>query len=225
MTSGGSSQLTQLPVFAVEARIHLTVPEGAVNGAFSFADAPRLSRALRAGDEAAFEFLHGHWNHRLFRYALALAAGDGQFAAEITQATYLRAFRHLRELPDETALWNWLARAARSAASDSRRVRGRYHGALARFAAWLPFGRHAEPELPEAGDEHSLLVALEAAIARLDEPDRVLLEGRYFRQDSLPALAARAGISTRAVEGRLARLRTRLRDLIQTELKRTEPMT
>jgi DNA-directed RNA polymerase specialized sigma24 family protein len=104
-------------------------------------DIPRFTRALRDGNEDAFRLLHAHWNRRLFRFCFALSAGDEAMAAEITQATYLRAFSGIRELPDEAALWNWLARAARHAAVDHQRRGWRYFGALARFSDWLGVDR------------------------------------------------------------------------------------
>lgn len=179
--------------------------------AYSFADTPALTAALRAGGEEAFRWLHAQWNPRLYRYCLALAAGDDALATEITQATYLRIARHMRVLAEEAALWAWLARAARDAATDLRRTGGRYLGALARFAAWF------RPSLPD-GEDDGLLAALDAALAKLEPEERALVEARYFRRDSLEATGVQLGCSTRAVEGRLARLREKLRRLIAEEL-------
>lgn len=61
--------------------------------------------------------------------------------------------------------------------------------------------------------------ALDAALAKLEEPERRLVEGRYFEQGPLAKLAERENTSVRAIEGRLARLRVRLRKMIQAELK------
>lgn len=180
-------------------------------------DVPRLTRALRTGDEAAFRVLHGGWNARLYRYSFALARGDGAFADEITQATYLRVLRHMRELPDEEALWSWLALAARHAASDLRRAGGRYVGALARFAAGL-VGNNAEASATHEADT-PLLAALDEAMRKLDDSERALLKARYFERVSLAGIAGRMGGSVRAVEGRLARARSRLRKLMERQLK------
>ncbi|MEQ1852095.1 MAG: hypothetical protein ABMA01_10950, partial [Chthoniobacteraceae bacterium] len=70
---------------------------------------PRLTAALKRGDEAAFAWLHGEWSGRINRYCFALAAGDETFAGEIAQATWLRLARHVRVMNDERALWNWIA--------------------------------------------------------------------------------------------------------------------
>ena len=205
----------------MEARIEFSLAKRPVTGCFSFADVPQLTRALRDGNEEAFRWLHGEWNSRLFRYSFALAAGDEVLAGEITQAAYVRLFRHIRELPDENALWNWLARAARSAGSDLRKTRVRYQGALSRFADWC--ASFVSPTEPDALDhEKQLSAALDTALAQLDEADRELLDGRYFQQRPLAELARQQQTTTRAIEGRLARLRTRLRAAIQTELKRME---
>ncbi|MGB0582803.1 MAG: RNA polymerase sigma factor [Limisphaerales bacterium] len=205
----------------VEARLQLSLAKRPVTGCFSFADVPQLTRALRDGNEEAFRWVHGEWNSRLFRYSFALAAGDEVVAGEITQAAYLRLFRHIRELPNENALWNWLARAARSAASDLRKTRGRYQGALSRFADW--WASFIAPSEPDVLDHEKVLTAaLDTALAKLDEADRELLNGRYFQQRPLAEMAKEQQTTARAIEGRLARLRTRLRAAIQTELKRTE---
>jgi RNA polymerase sigma factor (sigma-70 family) len=181
--------------------------------AFAFGDVPRLTAALRRGDEAAFAWLHGAWSGRINRYCFALAAGDEPFAREIAQAAWLRLARHVRVVRDEQALWNWIACAARHAATDLRRKGGRYFRTLLRFAEWWQ----------RPGDDTDadcrLLAALEAALDKLATDERALIEGRYFAGESLEAISARQALSIRAVEGRLARLRTRLRELIAEELK------
>lgn len=186
------------------------------SGRVRFADTPTLTAALRSGDEAAFRWLHEHWHARLARYCFALARGDAALAAELTQATYLRVVRHIRGLPDEAALWSWLACAARSAATDLGRTGGRYRGALARFSEWL------QPETPadnSAETETQLLTALDTALAQLTAEERELITDRYFQRISLEQTAARLNTTARAIEGRLARTRQRLRDLIATELR------
>jgi RNA polymerase sigma factor (sigma-70 family) len=116
---------------------------------------------------------------------------------------------------DEAALWSWIACAARHAATDLRRVGGRYFRALSRFAEWwqpATGGRDAEP---------GLSAVLEAALGKLPSEERALIEGRYFAGESLEVIAARHALSVRAVEGRLARLRIRLREHMAEALQIT----
>lgn len=177
---------------------------------FGFADTPALTAALRAGNEGAFRWLHAQWNERLHRYCFAVAGGDDALAQEIAQCAYVRVVRHVRVLPDEAALWAWLARAARDAATDLRRKGGRYLGALIRFAAWFRPAR-------ETSDD-GLMAALETALAELDAEERALVEARYFRREPLEATGTRLGCTARAIEGRLARVREKLRRLIAAQL-------
>jgi RNA polymerase sigma-70 factor, ECF subfamily len=183
---------------------------------FTFAAVPRLARALREGDADAFRFLHEEWNERILRYCFALSAGDGALAIEIAQATYLRIFKQLQPLPDEAALWNWITRAMRSAAIDLQRVGGRYSRALGRFADWLRFGHGAQPD---AAGESRMLAALDDALGKLDPEDRHLIDSRYFKREPLETIAATCGTTVRAIEGRLARIRARLRSNITSALR------
>lgn len=214
-----SSPSTALPAFP-GCLVHAEAQPASVpcpdSVAARFAATPTLTAALRAGDETAFRWLHAHWHARLMRYSFALARGDAALAAEIAQATYLRVVRHIRVLPDDDALWSWLACAARSAATDLSRTGGRYRGALARFSEWL------QPENPadtSAETETQLLAALDAALAQLSAEERALIADRYFDRVPLEQTAARLNTTARAIEGRLARTRQHLRDLIATELR------
>ncbi len=190
----------------------------ASNGAYSFHDVPRLTRHLKRGDEAAFAWLHGQWSSRINRYCFVLAAGDEALASEIAQGVWLRTVRSLRKLPDEAALWNWLACAARHAAIDLRRKEGRYVNALHRFAERCTESFTLMCRSPDDADGE-LLNALATALDQLDSLERDLVEGRYFEGESLDALANRHELSIRAVEGRLARIRARLRTLTAQALE------
>ncbi len=185
---------------------------------FTWAEVPRLTSALQRGDERAFAWLHRAWASRIHRYCFALAAGRETLAGEISQSVWLRLVRHIRVLPDEAALWNWLACAARHAASDQRRTGGRYRGMLDRFTCWWQL-RSAGTEI--TSDTDHLLSALESALARLSPIERAFIEARYFSGEPLQAVALRHALTIRAVEGRLARIRERLRQFIAEEMQKS----
>ena len=182
--------------------------------AWTFADVPRLTAALKRGDERAFEWIHRAWALRINRYCFALAAGDQTLAHEISQSVWLRMIRHLRVLPDEAALWSWIACSARHAASDLHRKGGRYLRALVRFATWWCSDASADTSAAD-----SLMSALEVAMGRLSAIEWEMIEARYFSREPLEVVASRHALTTRAVEGRLARIRDRLRLLIAEELQ------
>ncbi len=186
---------------------------------FGFANVSRLSAALRQGNAGAFRFLHAEWNPRLQRYCFALAAGDDAFALEIAQATYLRIFKGVPQLADEAALWKWIACAMRSAAIDLRRVGGRYRRVLARFANWLRFGMARDEGTME---DSRLLAALDGALAGLAADEREIIDRRYYAHESLETIAAHFTTTARGIEGRLARIRTKLRNAMTSTLRKDE---
>ena len=183
----------------------------------AWSDVPAFCRRLRRGDEDAFAALDAAWGARLFRYAFVLARGDEHLAREVVQATWLRVLRHLRPLPDEAALWNWLAKAARHSGADLHRRSSRYRRVLDRFTAVFT---RLPTETPDPEDR--LQRALAAALGDLEDADRELLRLRYETPATLEEIGTALGIGSRAVEGRLARLRQRLRDAITLHLSQPE---
>jgi RNA polymerase sigma factor (sigma-70 family) len=207
--SDATAIFPQRSVQLVSVEIPATESTHAAEPCFSFADTPRLTAALGRGDEEAFRFLHTQWNARLMRYCFALTAGEEALAHELAQGVYLRILRHIGSLPDEGALWGWITCAARSAVRDLSRVGGRYRRALARFGDWL------YDRMPRQVEEDPLMDALEVVLAELAPDDRALIEARYFERVTLEQIGERLSASTRAIEGRLARLRTHLRERIK----------
>jgi RNA polymerase sigma factor (sigma-70 family) len=194
----------------------LSLHDGADGASLSVSEwtIPQLSAAVRRGDENAVRALHARYFERLTRYALVITRGDEAAAADAVQTAFLKSLRHLRALPDEPALWAWLARAARTAAADAGRRSRRYSALLGRVAAL--FSREHEPA-PE-DTEAIWLAALEKALTELDEGCRALIEARYFRRRPLADVAAEQSSTDRAIEGRLARIREKLRRSILQQL-------
>ena len=84
-----------------------------------------------------------------------------------------------------------------------------------------PESEELSPHLPDGGEtpEEALLrkerqQALAQAVGRLSERDQILFFRKYYYYQSTAQIAAETGLSERAVEGRLYRLRQRLRTLL-----------
>lgn len=167
-----------------------------------------LTAGLAAGEEAAYREFFAAYAGRLRRYLLVVCRGDEQAAADALQETMLRVARHARGFADEDAFWRWLAALARSAAVDGARRRGRYAALLARYVAWF---RPEPVAVAPADDEGRLNALLDLGLAALPAADRELLRQRYDNRCSVRDLAEAAGISEKAVESRLGRLRAHLR--------------
>ena len=214
-----SAVLTIIPAVELEAvnpPLSPLVYTGAGSAAFAPGSQtiPELTDAVRRGDESAVRELHSRYCERLTRYALVITCGDETAAADAVQTAFLKSLRYLRRLPDEAALWAWLARAARTAAVDAGRRRRRYTALLARVAALFS----SEDSTPPEDTEAVWHAALETALTELDPASRDLVEARYFQRRPLAVVAAEQTTSDRAIEGRLARIREKLRRSILLQL-------
>jgi RNA polymerase sigma-70 factor (ECF subfamily) len=151
-----------------------------------------LTRRLAAGEEEAFREFHRLYFDRLYHFLLAVTYGQEQEAQEALQETLLRVVRHRRVFADEEIFWCWLKAIARNAARDGRRKHCRYFALLQNFA----LGRVREPE------------------------ERRLIENKYVAGETVRELSTGAGLSEKALESRLLRLRRHLRARIMEKLRK-----
>ena len=103
----------------------------------------------------------------------------------------------------------WLAAIARNAALNRLREAGRH-------PQWEPLDDHPHLSDPAQGPEEAaitaeLVQALRRAVDGLSPWDRNLFLRKYYYYQATPQIAAELGLSERAVEGRLYRIRKRLR--------------
>ncbi|MBE2212994.1 MAG: sigma-70 family RNA polymerase sigma factor [Opitutaceae bacterium] len=170
-----------------------------------------LSRRMARGDDAAWQVFHREHGPMLFRHLLGCTRGDHALASEALQGAYLRVARHVRVCESEMQWGAWLRLVARSELSDLRRRESRFMRAIRRWWADVTV------DASEA-DGTVMQDALEAGLAGLDAADRALLDAKYFRAESVDAIAARLNVSPKAVESRLTRARAALRRLIHEAL-------
>lgn len=165
-----------------------------------------LTKGLTRCDEAAWRSFHA----RYFRLLESMALGRGVpacEAAEIVQRVYLRVLRHAKVFEKESDFQAWLACLTRCEAIDAtRRVRRRtWLGE--RFQQWQEQGRD---ESASPGDAR-----LDEAMQTLSDEDRRLLTRHYVEGWTQDELAAAQASSAKAIESKLARLRRRLRGLME----------
>jgi RNA polymerase sigma factor (sigma-70 family) len=174
-----------------------------------------LTRRLAQGDETAFREFHDRFFDRLYRFLLALARrGEEHAAQEALQETMLRVARYIRCFESEALFWSWLKMVARSAARDAGRKQRRYERMLERFAlAWRSAPMETSPE------EGLLQDLLTEVLDELETDDRELIEQKYLGGASVKELADATGLTEKAVESRLLRLRRCLRATLLERLK------
>jgi RNA polymerase sigma-70 factor (ECF subfamily) len=177
---------------------------------------PLLTAALAKGDENAFRKFHELYFDRLFRYHVVIARGDESAAGDALQETFLRVVRNVRRFENEDTFWSWLTVLCRSAAADGGRKRSRYWKLLADYARSLITPAPTNKSSGEIDEKLYDIVA--QSLGELDENDRSLVEGKYFRRASMKELSSETGLTERAVESRLLRARRELREKILTKL-------
>ncbi len=175
----------------------------------------RLTRRLAVGDEAAFREFHDRYFDRLYEFLLVLSRGQVAEAQEMLQETLLRVARYARPFEQEDIFWRWLKMVARSAARDAARKQRRYLNLLRNYLLrWLPIR-----DAGESGADVRLGDLLEQSLETLDPESRHLLEGKYVHGFSVRELAAETGLTEKAVESRLLRLRRQLREELLRQLR------
>jgi RNA polymerase sigma-70 factor, ECF subfamily len=173
-----------------------------------------LTRRLAAGDEEAFREFHARYFDRLYQFLLVIERGHEDQTREALQQTLLRVVRYARVFESEEAFWGWLKVLARSAARDAGRKERRYLGLLQKFAFRL---RHEPANVP-AGEESFLGAAMEDCLADLEADDRRLIEGKYAEGATVKELSEQTGLTEKAVESKLTRLRRNLRERLLNKL-------
>ena len=173
-------------------------------------DVDELVAAARAGDDAAFDALVRATYVDTYTLAHRLT-GDDEDARDVTQETYLRAYRGLRRFRGDAQFTTWLYRITTNCASThlGRRSRHRHE----ELHDDLPVDDLRPASDPVGRAEHGALRervghALRALPPRL----RAVVVLRDIYDLPHEAIAAELGISESAAKVRLHRARRKLRD-------------
>ncbi|MGB6223222.1 RNA polymerase sigma factor [Haloferula sp.] len=156
---------------------------------------------MKRGDEAAWREFHDRYYDDLRRVALSRGVSETE-VADVIQRSYLRILKHMKLFTTESDLRAWACCLLRSEVVDSSRRNRRRVSMMERFKGWVS----EKPAQWVGGDP---LEGMAAA-------DRALLERHYVEGWSQAELAAEAGVSVKAIESKMARLRRRARAFLET---------
>jgi RNA polymerase sigma factor (sigma-70 family) len=169
----------------------------------------QLVERARRGDQAAFEELVHRHRTIAFRTAVVLA-GSPADAEEAAQDAFVKAWSALPRFRRGAPFRPWLLAIVANEARTKRRAAGRREAwALKASDAHVP---------PADGDPAAAVVVrersaeLRAALAGLEERDRVVLALRYLLDLSEREMAAALGCRPGTVKSRLSRALERLRE-------------
>lgn len=164
-------------------------------------------------DERGMEALLLHYGP-LMRYIIAPILPDPQDREECLSEVSMRVWSRIAQFDPARGSWNaWLTAITRNTALNFQRSAAR-HGNTRTLPEDAPS--------PEASPEEALIqaerrAALHDALARLGQNDRALFYRKYYYLQSTAQIAAELGMTERAVEGRLYRLKKRLRTMLGGE--------
>ncbi len=178
-----------------------------------------LTASIAKGDHAAFRRFSDEYHPRLHRYLLVITHGNDSLAQDALQRALLRVVRHMKPWADTEQFWRWLTPVARTSLIDEIRTRRRYESALAvQPTLARPIGSD-----PEDAGTATLLAALDQCLGDLAPPEREMVEAFYFRDASQAEIGLGRGLTEKAVESRLARIRRHLRTLVLERLHHGRP--
>ena len=151
---------------------------------------------IRARDERGAEELLRHFG-ALLRYVIAPILPDERDREDCLSEVLMRIWDGIG------GSWRaYITAAARNAALNRARA--------ARAAEALPDGPAAQPGPEEAVIAAEEIDELRRAIAALPPGERALIYRKYYYRQPTAQIASELGLSPRAVEGRLYRIKKRL---------------
>jgi len=166
------------------------------------------------GDQEAFRLIFDRYSRPVIGFIYDMVS-DRELAEELTQETFVRAFRAIHRMKPETKLSTWLFGIARNVARESLRARTRAnmqvtleHESVIDVSDQkpVPVDRLLSKELNEL---------IHRALEALDDDKRLVFTLKVFHQCSYEEIAEITGFSLAKLKTDLHRARAEMRRRIQ----------
>jgi RNA polymerase sigma-70 factor, ECF subfamily len=169
-----------------------------------------ISRS-RAGDQEAFRLIFERYSRPVLSFIYDLV-GQRDLAEELTQETFVRAFKSLNSMRDETKLASWLFGISRNVAREAIRARLREDQTFLEAGPSDGLFRDSAQVSPAQNLlDKELNLAMHNALALLDEDRRVVFVLKVFRQCSYHEIMDVTGFTLAKVKTDLHRARCEVR--------------
>jgi RNA polymerase sigma-70 factor (ECF subfamily) len=180
----------------------------------------RLMGLASEGDMAAFEELVER-HQRLVVGTVGRMLGTNSDAEDIAQQVFVRVWKNVKRYEPRAKFTTWLLKITRNLVFNELRRRSR-HPAVPLQSETDEEERPLKDERAVAPDasllDHELQGAIDAAIARLPESQRMAVILRRYEELSYEEIAEALGQSVSAVKSLLFRARTELRESLKRYL-------
>jgi RNA polymerase sigma-70 factor (ECF subfamily) len=182
---------------------------GAFAGSLMNSSADLVARACE-GDQEAFRLIFERYSRPVISFVYD-QVGNRELAEELTQETFVRAYRSLHTLREETKLSTWLFGIAKNVARESLRAR-------VRTDRHIDLDDKSVLNLSDLGPvpvkqllDKELNEVIQNSLALLDDDKRLVFTLKVFQQCSYEEIAEITGFSIPKLKTDLHRARTEMR--------------
>ncbi|MEZ5562155.1 MAG: RNA polymerase sigma factor [Gammaproteobacteria bacterium] len=186
-------------------------------------ESTELVAAMLKGDERAFSAFFDSYFPRVYRFALPRLGGDADAAAEVVQATLVKAMRKLADFRGDASLFTWVCQICRHEVVDWLRAQRRHADKIVLMEDSPELKAAVEsiaaPGMEEPGARYSQAETRRLIRSVLDRlPPRYgdALEMKYVEGLSVDEIGVELGIGTTATQSLLARARVAFRDALES---------
>jgi len=177
---------------------------------------------MLAGDERAFTTFFNDYFPRVYRFALPRLNSDTEAAAEVVQATLVKAMRKLKDFRSEASLFTWVCQICRHEVVDYLRREGRHASRVVLIddsadvrAAVEAIAGPADEEPAQQYTQAEVRQLVRTVLDRLPPRYGDALEMKYVAGMSVDEIGVELGIGTTAAQSLLARARVAFRDALE----------
>lgn len=177
--------------------------------------AEELIARARSGDEAAFRLIFERYTRPVISFIFYMV-NRRELAEELAQETFVRAYKGLNKLRDDTKLSTWLFGIARNVAREALRSRLREAQGVDCYSV-VEAGDGRISPVQELLDQE-LESVTRRALDQLDEDQHLVFVLKVYQQQSYEEIAKITGYSLPKIRNDLYRARAELRRLLNPYL-------
>ena len=163
-------------------------------------DSELINRA-KSGDSKAYDGLLKKYKNSVYNLVYRMVR-DVQEAEDLTQEAFIKALRNIQDLKQRDRFGPWLARLCRNVARDVAKSSSK-SGAIDSMDI-------SQRALIEARKKDDVARAVREALRTISASARELIILRYYDNSSYEHISSVLGISTAAINSRLARAKLKI---------------
>lgn len=172
-----------------------------------------LVARARGGDDEAFRLIFERYARPIISFIYDMV-GEHGLAEELTQETFVRAYRSLHAFRDEARISTWLFGIAKNVAREALRTRHRENYRVELTDQTVVNLADGQPAPDGQLLDKELNDLIHDALKTLDEDKRLVFTLKVFQQRSYEEIAEITGFSLAKLKTDLHRARTEMRRLV-----------